>query len=99
RSSVLGLKYDPAKVAVRSVSYGDAFGAAAKTPITPFLNQMGKTYFSMTAKEGSSPGAAGILAFVEIEALAAGRPELALDKDVLSFLTADGKNFAIKIRE
>jgi hypothetical protein len=96
RSAVLGLKFDDKKIAVRSVSFGDVFGSALmNASVTPFLNQNGKMYVSLTTRDGNAISQAGILAFIEIEALTAGKPEIALDKDVLNFLTLDGKNFAI----
>ena len=94
RSAVMGLKFDMKKVAVRSVSYGDVFGITANSPATPFLNQNGKMYVSLTAKDDAN--AAGVFAYVEIEALAAGRPEIAFDRDVLNFMTVDGKSFRVK---
>jgi hypothetical protein len=39
--------------------------------------------------------ASGIIAYVEVEALADGKPELTFDKDVLNMLTSDGRNFAV----
>ncbi len=97
RSAVMGLKFDPAKIAVRGVSFGDVFGtAAASTPATPFLNQNGKMYISLTAKDAADAAATGVLAYVEIEALLPGRPEITFDRDVLNFLTVDGKSFAVK---
>ena len=98
RSAVMGLKFDAKKIAVRSVSYGDVFGASVvNTAATPFLNQNGKMYISLTAKDTAD--AAGVLAYVEIEALAAGRPEITFDRDVLNFLTVDGKSLTIKFDE
>ena len=38
------------------------------------------------------------LAVIEVEALVDGAFEVAIDKDVLNFLTEDGKNFAIKVQ-
>jgi general secretion pathway protein D len=98
RSAVVGLRFDSSKVAVRSVTYGDVFGmGVTNTSATPFLNQSGKMYVSLTgADHGVSPE--GTLAFIEIEALVNGRPDIAFDRDVLNFLTADGKNFAVKLR-
>jgi general secretion pathway protein D len=96
RSAVLGLKFDPAKAAVRSVSFGDVFGATlANTSALPFLNENGKMYVSLSTQSGVA-STAGTLAVIEIEALADGTPEIALEKDVLNFLTVDGKNFAVK---
>ncbi len=96
RSAVIGLKFDDKKLAVRSVSFGDICGTnMANKNATPFLNQNGKMFVSLSLAEGSV-GGAGILAYVEVEALADGTPEITLEKDVLNFLAADGRNFAVK---
>ena len=96
QSAVLGLRFDEKKVAVRSVTFGDVFGMGiANTPATPFLNQGGKMYVSLAAADKVA-GTDGILAFIEIEALADGKPEVVLEKDVLNFLAADGKNLSVK---
>lgn len=98
RTAVLGLNFDGKKVAVRSVTYGDMFGAGTGNTATPFLNQNGKMYITLQSGDGKEIGAAGTLAFIEVEALEAGRPIVAFDRDVLNFLTADGKNFAVKFQ-
>ncbi len=97
RSGVVGFKFDDKKVAIRSVSFGDVFGTQANTAATPFLNQDGKLYVTLTSADGKEMSASGTIAFIEIEVLTDGRPEIALDRDVLSFVTVDGKNFAIKL--
>jgi general secretion pathway protein D len=97
RSAVVGLKFDSKKLAVRSVSFGDVFGASlAGTTVTPFVNENGKMYVTLTVPDGAAPLQTGVLAYVEIEALADVTPSMELDKDVLNFLTADGKNFALR---
>ncbi len=97
RSAVLGLKFDPAKVAVRAVSFGDVFGASlVQTTVTPFLNQNGKMFVSLSSAKEVAEMSSGILAYVEIEALADGKPVIFFDADALNMLTADGKNFAVK---
>ena len=98
RSAVVGLQFDDKKLAVRSVSFGDVFGTSANTAATPFLNQNGKMYVTLTAPDGKDMSVAGTLAFIEVEALTAGRPEIRFDRDVLNFLTPDSKNFAVKIQ-
>jgi general secretion pathway protein D len=98
RSAVVGLQFDDKKLAVRSVSFGDVFGASANTLATPFLNQNGKMYVTLTAPDGKDMSVAGTLAFIEVEALTAGRPDIKFDRDVLNFLTSDSKNFAVKIQ-
>ena len=95
RSGVVGLKFDDKRIAVRSVSYGEVFGSLADRAATPFVNQDGKMYVSLTAKDDSAK-TAGTLLVIEIEALASGKPAIAFDRDVLSFLTLDGKNFLVK---
>ncbi len=97
QSSVLGVKFDGAKLAVRSVQLGDVFGTSlANTAVSPFLNQNGKMFVSLAVPSGSVQGGSGILAYIEVEALADTKPEIAFEKDVLNFLTADGKNFTVK---
>ena len=71
------------------------FGSLADRAATPFVNQDGKMYVSLTAKDDSAK-TAGTLLVIEIEALASGKPAIAFDRDVLSFLTLDGKNFLVK---
>jgi general secretion pathway protein D len=96
RSGVIGLKFDNKQIAVRSVGYGDVFGPAVlNTPATPFLNQNGKMYVSLTGKDEPTVKGTGTLAFIEIEALTAGKPVISFDGDVLNFLTSDGKNFQV----
>lgn len=97
RSAVLGLKFDSSKLAVKSVTFGDVFGAdVAGQAATPFLNQNGKMFVSLSMAKGEAPISSGILAYVEIEALADGVPQITLEKDVLNFLTAEGRNFQVR---
>lgn len=97
RSTVLGMKFDAAKVAVRSVGYGDVFGAAmAQTAANPFINQNGKMYVTLASPKDIAESNSGVLAYIEIEALTDGKPEISFDADMVSMLTADGKSFALK---
>jgi general secretion pathway protein D len=98
RSAVLGLRFDDKKLAVRSVSFGDIFGTpTANTAVLPFLNEKGKMFVSLSLSQGTVATQSGVLAIVEIEALADGKVEISLEKDVLNLLAADGKTFAIKL--
>ncbi|MEO6052068.1 MAG: secretin N-terminal domain-containing protein [Pyrinomonadaceae bacterium] len=100
RSAVMGLKFDAKQLAVRNVTFGDVFGTTvSNSAATPFLNQNGKMYVSLTAQDGKEMNSTGTLAFIEIEVLKNGRPEIAFDRDVLNFLTADGKNFTVKFQD
>ncbi len=97
RSAVLGLNFDENKVAIRAVALGDVFGESANTQVTPFFNQGGKLFLSLSGKGQSVISPNGTLAYVEIEALADGKPVITFEKDMVNFLTAEGKNFAVKL--
>ncbi len=97
RSAVLGLKFDAQKLAVRAVAYGELFGAEmAGKAAMPFLNQNGKTYVSLSSPKDTAENASGILAYIEVEALADGKQEIAFDTDLMTILTSDGKSFTVK---
>ena len=96
RSAVIGLRFDNAQVAVRSVQFGDLFGSkAANTTAMPFLNQNGKMFVSLLSPDESTSSGSGVLAYIEIEALMDGKPSITFDKDVLNMLASDGKGFVI----
>ena len=97
RSAVLGLKFDASKLAVRSVGYGDVFGGdlAGKTA-NPFLNQNGKMYVSLASSKDTAENASGVLAIIEVEALADGKQEIAFDADLMTIMTYDGRSFTVK---
>lgn len=97
RSSVLGLAFDNKKLSVKSVSFGEVFGRAmAQTSAPPFFNQGGKTYVSLASAKDISENSAGILAYIEVEALTNGSHDIQFDKGIMNFLTADGRNFIVK---
>lgn len=96
-SAVLGLKFDSKMLAVKKISYGDAFGREMDgIEAMPFINQNGKTYVSMVSREGIRPGTPGVIAFVEVEALMDGAPQLFFDGEITGFLSIDGKNLPVK---
>ncbi len=97
RSAVLGLKFDSSKVAIRTVGYGDVFGRdMAQTPLTPYVNNDGKMFVSLSTDKDVAQSSSGVLAYIEIEALTDGKPEIAFDADMVNFLTADGRAFSVK---
>ncbi len=98
-SAVLGLKFDDKKFAIRSISLGNAFGAAENTVVQPFLNQNGKVFVSLSSKDVETASAEGTLAYIEIEAISDGRPVITFERDVMNMLTPEGKNFVISLVE
>ena len=97
RSAVLGLKFDDKKLAVRAISFGDVFGGElAGKESKPFMNQNGKTYVSLSSPKNTAENASGILAYIEVEALADGKHVIEFDSELINILTADGKDFAVR---
>ena len=47
-------------------------------------------------KDASDMPASGTIAYIEIRSLVTGKPSVQFDREVLSFLSADGKNLIIK---
>ncbi len=97
RSATLGLKFDAGKIAVRNVTYGDVFGElyATKT-VTPYLNQGGKMFVSLSLENGVAPGSFGILAYVEVEALSDCKPSIEIEREAVTFVSPEGKTFVAK---
>ncbi len=97
RSAVLGLKFDATKLAIRSVSFGDIFGGdLVNKAAAPYLNQNGKMYVSLSSPKNTPENSSGILAYIEVEALAEGKHEITFDADIMNIMTTDGKDFAVK---
>ena len=48
---------------------------------------------SLSTDKDIAQSSSGVLAYIEIEALADGKPEISFDADILNFLTADGRCF------
>jgi general secretion pathway protein D len=97
RSAVMGLKFDAQKLTVRSISYGEVFGGEMAGKVaTPFLNQNGKLYVTLSSPKDTAENASGIMAYIEVEALADGKQEIVFDADMMNIMTNDGKNFTVK---
>lgn len=98
RTATMGLTYDPAKLAIKAVTYGDIFGQRASMAANPFLNEKGKLYVTFTTEEEKGSAPSGIFAYIEIEALTNGKPEIGFDRDIFNFLTAQGKILNVKFQ-
>lgn len=97
RQAVLGLAFDGKKVAIRGVEFGDVFGRSiAQTPAKPFVNDGGLMYVTLASPEDVAQNTSGVLAYVEIEALVDGTPDITFQADTLNMLSADGNNFLIR---
>jgi hypothetical protein len=96
QSATLGLKFDDNKFAIRSVKFGDVFGSKfVNTDAMPFVNQSGKLYVTLASSQTAVDNPSGIIAYVEVEALADGKPEITFVKDVTNVMTGKGKIFSV----
>ena len=87
------LKFDPRVLAVRSITRGSIFGDApgAQPSITQSVDQRGTLLALVAPAAGSTVSGAGVLLFVEVEALAAGESLIGFDRAGLYLMSADGK--------
>ncbi|MDQ3908014.1 MAG: hypothetical protein M3268_06685, partial [Acidobacteriota bacterium] len=92
------LKFDPRVFAVRSVEKGSLFdGANAALPqLTQSVDPRGSLLALVAPATGSPVSGAGVLLFVEIEALSAGDSEIGFDQSGLHLMSTDGRNVAAK---
>lgn len=96
RSAVLGLKFDPQKLSVKSVAFGDLFGTEfAHKTVTPFLNQDGKMYVTLSVSKDIRGNNSGVLAYIEIEAKTSGSQAIYFDEEAINFMTARGEIIAV----
>ncbi|RMG00309.1 MAG: hypothetical protein D6735_13885 [Acidobacteria bacterium] len=99
RSAILGFTFNPAKLAIRSIQLGDIFGSQiAKTEIAPFLNLNGKTFVALSPNKDVIISESGVLAYIEIETLSEGIPEIAFAPEIMNILTNDGRTFELKLK-
>lgn len=98
RTATMGLKFDPAKVAVRSVTHGEVFAGQANSEAKPFVNEKGSLFVTFTAADEKGLIPNGTLAYLEIEALVPGIPALEFDRNMFIFQTAQGVNLPLRLQ-
>lgn len=87
------LKFDPRVIAVRSITKGNLFGdaQAAQPSITQSVDSRGSMLALIAPAAGLNVSGAGVLLFVEVEALAAGESQIGFDRAGLYLMSADGR--------
>jgi general secretion pathway protein D len=92
------LKFDPRVFAVRSVEKGSLFADVnkAQAQLTQSVDARGSLLALVAPAAGSPLKGAGVLLFVEIEALAAGESEIGFDTAGVHLMSADGRNVAAR---
>lgn len=97
RQAIVALRFDDQKLAVRAVSYGDLFGADQMRAIAmPYVNKGGKMFVSLNSA-GTVTGS-GILAYIEIEALADGKPQISFDGEAMNMMSPTGALFGLNFK-
>lgn len=96
QSAIVAIGFDPKKIAIRRVSYGDVFGKTfADKQANPYFNSNGKLYVTLSADEMTKVIDSDVLAYFEIEALAAGKPEISFVQNVFGLINENGQSFVL----
>ncbi|HEV2800607.1 MAG TPA: secretin N-terminal domain-containing protein [Pyrinomonadaceae bacterium] len=93
------LKFDPRVIAVRSVTHGSLFGEAKELlpTVTPSIDARG-SLLALIAPAANTPiNGMGVLLFVEVEAIAAGESDVALDQTGVHLMSVAGQNVATQL--
>jgi general secretion pathway protein D len=96
-SAVLALGFDPKKIAVRKISYGEVFGKTmTEQEVKPYYNANGKTYANLSTEILTKIEGNDVLAYIEIEALADGKPEISFIPNMFTLVNNEsGQSFAL----
>ncbi|MGH9943627.1 MAG: secretin N-terminal domain-containing protein [Pyrinomonadaceae bacterium] len=89
------LRFDPKILRVVSIAKGSIFGEAAETAptITPSIDAARGSVLALVAPQFAAPiNGAGVLLFVEVEAVAAGETELGFEAASVHLMSKDGRH-------
>lgn len=96
--AVITMRFDPRTVAVRHVTTGNLFAGQMETPpnITQSVNQ-GVLLVSIAPPTGATMTGAGVLVFIDIEALAVGESVINFDKNNMHLIASDGRAITMQL--
>ena len=93
--AVLTLRFDPSTVVVRNVSTGNLFAGQFNSPgITQSVNA-GVLLVSVAPPSGIFLTGAGVLAYVDIEAVGVGKSSISFDKANMHLVASDGRDITM----
>ena len=95
RMSVLSLNFDQSKIAVRKISYGAVFGASNNNS-PQFTVSNGMLMAMLPPAADTLAQGAGVLAYVEIEALTEGNPNLRINRAASSLVGTNGEMLTLR---
>ncbi|MGB7924832.1 MAG: secretin N-terminal domain-containing protein [Pyrinomonadaceae bacterium] len=98
--AVLTLRFDPRAINVRAISPGNLFastqGGAAGPTITQSVNPGGVLLVSVAPPPGGSMTGAGVLIFIDIDAIAAGESAIDFDNQNIHLIATDGRGVLLQ---
>ena len=93
----VSLRFDPSRLAVRSVTRGDLAGPS-DAAFTHSANADGHLLVSVTPSSAAAPlTGVGVLFVVEVEALAGGANPFSLTADDVHVIAADGRKVFLRV--
>ena len=97
--AVLTLRFDPRVVSVRGVSAGSMFGGKEALPgINQSIDASGVCLISIAALGGLAPmKGAGVILFIDIEAVGAGDSGLLIDKEKTNLMATDARDVVLDL--
>jgi general secretion pathway protein D len=97
--AVVTLRFDPRAIAIRNVATGNLFAGQQSAPpsITQSINPGGVLLVSIAPPTGVNMTGAGVLVFIDIEALATGASAISFDKDNMHLIASDGRIVTLQL--
>lgn len=96
--AVVTLRFDPSTVKIQNVSTGNLFAGQSSAPgVTQSVNPSGVLLVSISAPSGVSMTGAGVLVFVDIEAICAGKSSITFDRANMHLVASDGRDITLQL--
>jgi hypothetical protein len=95
--AVVTLRFDPHTVAIHNVATGNLFAGQQNAPTITQSVTGGVLLVSIAPPTGAPMTGAGVLVFVDIEALATGESAINFDKDNMHLIASDGRNITLQL--
>jgi general secretion pathway protein D len=95
--AVVTLRFDPRTVAIHNVATGNLFAGQQSAPTITQSVTGGVLLVSIAPPTGAPMTGAGVLVFVDIEALATGESAINFDKDNMHLIASDGRNVSLQL--
>lgn len=96
--AVLTLRFDPKTVAIHNVSAGNLFAGQPTAPgVTQSVSPSGVLLVSVAPPSGGSMSGAGVLVFVDIEAVGIGNSFISFDRANMHLVASDGRDISLQL--